>query len=115
MRTKLLYKFLFFRGTLDVGIIFSGSTLNLHTFSDIDWVTDLDSMRSTTGYILNAAEGPILWNFKLQSTVTASTMEAEYIAAFRVVQECMWIKGVLGEMNLTIDSITLYMDRESEI
>ena len=36
---------IYLRGTLDVGIIFSGSTLNLHALSDADWAGDLDSRR----------------------------------------------------------------------
>ena len=53
---------IYLRGTFDVGIIFSESTLNLHAFSDADWAGDLDSRRSTTGYVLNAARDPISWN-----------------------------------------------------
>ena len=50
---------------------------------------DLDSRRSTTGYVLYAARGPISWSSKLQSIVAATTMEAEYMAAFHVIQECV--------------------------
>ena len=42
-------------------------------------------------------------------------MSAEYVAAFHVIQECVWVKGVLSEMSLTVDPITLYMDSKSEI
>ena len=106
---------IYLRATIEVGITFSESTLNLHAFSDTDWAGDLDSRCSTTGYILYAAGGPISWNSKLQPAVAISTMEAEYIAAFHVIQECVWVKGVLGEMGLTIAPITLYMDSKSAI
>ena len=56
---------IYLRGTLDVGIIFSASTLNLHAFSDADWAEDLDFRCSTTGYVLYEAEGPISWSAKL--------------------------------------------------
>ena len=70
-----------------MGIIFSGSILNLHAFSDADWAGDLDSR-------LYAAGCPISWSStKLQSTVAASTMEAEYMVACHVIQECVWVKG----------------------
>ena len=83
---------IYLRGTLNVGIIFSGSTLNLYAFSDADWAGDLDSRRSTNGYVLYAA-GVQLWRSKLQYTVAASTMEAEYIAAFHVIQNVYWSSG----------------------
>ena len=43
-------------------------------------------------------------------------MEAEYMAAFGAIQELIWIKGVLGELEFNyIDPITLYMDSKSVI
>ena len=91
------------------------STLNLHAFSDADWIGALDSRRSKTGYVLNATGGLISWTSKLESTVAASNIESEYNAVFHVVQEYMCVKGVLGEMCLTVNSITLYMDIKSAI
>jgi hypothetical protein len=80
------------------------------SYSDADCGGDLDSRRSTTGYVVYAAGGPIIWQSKLQSTVAVSTMEAEYMAAFGAIQELIWIKGVLGEIGFNyIDPITLYM------
>ena len=52
-----------------------------------------DSRRSTTGYVVFAAGGPIARQSKLQTTVAASIMEAEYMAAFSAIQECVWVKG----------------------
>ena len=63
--------------------------LNMHAFADADWAEDLDSRRSTTGYVVFAAGEPIAWQSKLQSTVAASTMEAKYMAAFNSNQECV--------------------------
>ena len=55
----LIRLLIYFRGTIEVDIIFSVSTLNLHAFSDADSAGDLDSRRSTTRCILYAAGGPI--------------------------------------------------------
>ena len=46
--------------------------LNLFGYSDADWAGDLDSRRSTTGYVVYAAGGPIAWQSKLQTTVACS-------------------------------------------
>ena len=102
--------------TSAIGIQFNDRKLNLHAFSDADWAGDLDSRRSTTGYVVFAAGGPIAWQSKLQSTVAASTMEAEYMAAFNAIQECVWIKGVMDEIGLSLDRpITLFMDSKSAL
>ena len=37
------------------------------------------------------------------------------MTAFHVIQECVWVKELLGEMGLTIALITLYMDSKCSI
>ncbi len=68
----------------------------MYAYSDVDWAGDLNSRKSTTGYVLYAANGPIAWQSKLQTTIVVSTMEAEYMAAFGAIQELIWTKEVLG-------------------
>ena len=55
----------FERRTAQRGIKFSGDDLNLSGYSDANWAGDLDSRRSTTGYVIYAAGGPIAWQSKL--------------------------------------------------
>jgi hypothetical protein len=79
-------------------IEFKGSELDLHAFSDADWAGDILTRRSTTGYIIFAAGGPISWQSKLQTTVATSSMESEYMAMYAGMQELVWIRGVLKEL-----------------
>ena len=58
----------FLRSTPDIGIELKNNELDLHAYSDADWAG-------------------IAWQSKLQTTVAASTMEAEYMAAFNAIQE----------------------------
>ena len=107
---------IYLRGTAEVGIRFTGDDLRVYGYSDADWAGDLDSRRSTTGYVIYAAGGPIAWQSKLQSTIAVSTMEAEYMAAFGAIQELIWTKGVLSEMGFDyIDPMILHMDAQSAI
>ena len=89
----LIRLLLYLRSTPTIGLKFYGTELNLFSYSDADWAGDLDSRRSTTGYVVYAAGGPIAWQSKLQTTVAVSTIEAEYMAAFGAIQELIW-KGV---------------------
>ena len=110
----LLRVLIYLRGTAQRGIKFSGDDLNLSGYSDADWAGDLDSRRSTTGYVIYAAGGPIAWQSKLQTTIAVSTMEAEYMAAFGAIQELIWTKGVLSEMKFDyVDPMILLMDSKS--
>ena len=94
----LLRVLIYLRGTAERGIRYTGDDLNVYAYSDADWAGDLDSRRSTTGYVVYAAGGPIAWQSKLQTTIAVSTMEAEYMAAFGAIQELIWTKGVLSEL-----------------
>jgi hypothetical protein len=76
-------------------LFYSCSSLNLHVYSDSDWASDLDTRRSTSGYVVMMAGGPISWMSKLQSIVATSSMEAVYVAPFPSVQEVAWIRVVL--------------------
>ena len=88
--------------------------MRMYAYSDADWAGDLDTRRSTTGYVIYAAGGPIAWQSKLQSTIAVSTMEAEYMAAFGAIQELIWTKGVLSELGFDyVDPMILHMDSQS--
>jgi hypothetical protein len=105
---------IYLRGTAERGIRYSGDDMRVYAYSDADWAGDLDTRRSTTGYVIYAAGGPIAWQSKLQSTVAVSTMEAEYMAAFGAIQELIWTKGVLSEIGFDyVDPMILHMDSQS--
>jgi hypothetical protein len=104
----------YLRGTPEVGIRYTGDDLKVYAYSDADWAGDLDSRKSTTGYVVYAAGGPIAWQSKLQTTIAVSTMEAEYMAAFGAIQELIWTKGVLGEIGFDyVGPMILHMDSQS--
>jgi heptaprenylglyceryl phosphate synthase len=52
----------------------------MHIFTDSDWAGNELTRRSTTGYVVFAAGGPIAWQSKLQKTVSTSSMQAAYQA-----------------------------------
>ena len=66
----------------------------LECFVDMDfalgWSTnesdDPDSVYSRTGYIIKYNNCPILWASKLQSEISLSTTEAEYIALSQAIR-----------------------------
>jgi hypothetical protein len=110
----LLRVLIYLRGTAERGIRYTGDDLNVYAYSDADWAGDLDSRRSTTGYVVYAAGGPIAWQSKLQTTIAVSTMEAEYMAAFGAIQELIWTKGVLSELEFAyVGPMILHMDSKS--
>lgn len=64
--------------TKHLGIMYSKcKDLNLVGFSDSDYASDIDTRRSTSGYIFKLSNGPITWMSKRQACVSLSTAEAE--------------------------------------
>ena len=105
------------RATVDYGIQYSGHQLKTEAYSDSDWGGDLDTRKSTTGYTLRIANGPVSWSSKLQTTLASSSMEAEYMAGYEVVAEIVWAVGVCREIGVKLSDgpINVYMDNKSAI
>ncbi|OMO59210.1 Integrase, catalytic core [Corchorus capsularis] len=76
---KWIFRYL--RGTSKMCLSFGTTQTILEGFTDADMAGDLDSRKSTSGYIFTFAGGAISWQSKLQKCVALSTTEAEYIAA----------------------------------
>jgi hypothetical protein len=54
--------------------------LELLSYVDADYGSNLIDRRSTTGYVFVFCHGPISWQSQKQPTLALSTIEAEYMA-----------------------------------
>ena len=70
----VLYILRYVSDTRGEGIVFPNTTHSqpLVAYSDADWAGDLDTGRSTTGYIVYLWGAPIAWQSRLQPTVATS-------------------------------------------
>ncbi|KAH9783052.1 Integrase catalytic domain-containing protein [Citrus sinensis] len=59
--------------------------------------------------------GPVSWRSILQSTITLSTTEVEYVAATEAVKEAIWLKGLLGDLRVIQENIAVFCDNQSAI
>ncbi len=110
----MTYLLQYIRGTVRKGIRFSGKSFDMHIFTDADWAGDTVSRRSTTGYIVFAAGGPLTWQSILQVTVSTSSMQSEYQAMYAGMQELVWLRGVLAELGLRLYEPTpFFLDSQS--
>ena len=51
----------------------------------------------------------------LQSTVTLSTTEAEYMVVAEGVKEALWLRGLLGDFGVKQERVRLMCDSQSAI
>lgn len=98
----------YLRGTSDFGITYKVGKpgtdgLNFHGYCDSDWAGDEDDRRSTSGYILLAAEAAVSWRSRRQNTVATSSTEAEYVSCAGTSKETLWVRQLLAELQLFYD------------
>lgn len=112
---KRILKYL--KNTINFGILFhSDGTYQLNAYSDADFAGDIDSRRSTTGYVFIFGGGAISWCSERQKSVSLSTTESEYMAASQCIREMVWINNALQEiLNGKLQTINFFMDNQSAI
>ena len=82
---------------------------------DSDFAGDLDKRKSATGYVFTLAGASVSWVSKLQTVVTLSTTEAEYMAATQTCKEAIWIQRLLEELGHKQEKISMYCDSQSAL
>jgi hypothetical protein len=91
----------YIKGTLDYGVWFNyNQEFNFHGFSDSDWGGSLDDMKSTSGYCFTLGSGMFSWSSKKQDIVAQSTAEAEFIAAAAAVNQALWLRKILVDLQM---------------
>ena len=105
----------YLKKTADIGLCFKKGQIKLSGFCDADLAGDLDSSRSTSGYVFNIGGTAISWRSQLQSIVSLSTTEAEYVAVAEAVKEKMWLENLLTELGHKQTDSVLWCDSQSAI
>lgn len=97
----MLHLLTYLKGTLTYKITYQcGGNIDLISFIDTDYAGDIDTCQSTSGYVFTMASGPVSWSAKRQPTVALSTMEAEYMALTRGVQQALWMFSFMSKVGL---------------
>lgn len=87
----------------------------LQAYTDADWGNDVDTRRSTSGYVFLKNGGAVAWSSRKQPTVALSTTEAEYMALSAVTQEALWWRGFIAELEGISSPLLINCDNKSAI
>lgn len=99
-----------------MGIHFtSGDRILGYCDSDYAGSGPLGKMKSTTGYVVIYANGPVTWCSRKQSVVATSTTEAEYISAAECCKDLQFLNTLFKELTDTTPKIDLHVDNQSAI
>ena len=97
---KRIFRYL--KGTLDFGLWYpKGNDLTLIAYSDTNWAGCVDDRKSISGTMFFLGSYLVSWSSKKQSSVSLSTIEAEYIAATTCCTQILWMKQTLQDIHVT--------------
>ena len=105
----------YLRGSLTSALVFRKSELGLQGYVDADNGGDVDSRKSTSGYVYTFGGTAISWVSRLQKIVALSSCEAEYVAITEATKEMIWLQTFLGELGQDHEWSVLYSDSQSVI
>jgi hypothetical protein len=92
------------------------SSTELTGYVDAAHATDLATRRSITGLVFMFCGGPLAYKSKIQSTVSTSSTEAEFIAAVHAAKLAKYLRSVLFELGHPQPGpTTLYEDNAAAI
>ena len=74
----------YLRGSLDTCLYFTGASLKLQGYVDVDFASDIDSRKSAAEFVFTLGGIAIFWASNLQKIVTLSTTEVEYVAQLKL-------------------------------
>jgi hypothetical protein len=99
----------YLKGTRTKGIVYGiqpnpvttddDAACHIKGYTDSDWVGDISTCKSTSGYLFLSAGAPIAWGSNKQPIVALSTCEAEYVAASDATREATWLRNLLAEID----------------
>ena len=98
----------YLKGTMDEGITLTpDKSQGFKCYVDADfagsWHKDeshlADGCLSRTGYVITYANCPIMWSSKMQSTISLSTTEAEYVALSTALRDVIYLMELTKEFN----------------
>eukprot|EP00253_Pinus_taeda_P007826 PITA_07826 len=104
-------------GTTEYGLWYpKGNNLIIQAFTDVDWARSVDDCKSTSGAAFYLGGCLVSWLRKKQTSISLSTVEAEYVAATAYCTQVLWMKQTLQDLQVQFsEPIPIFCDNTSAI
>lgn len=89
--------------------------LSLRSYSNLDWTSDPDEKRSTSGSCVFLGPNLVAWSSVKQSLVARSSTEIEYHALVHTTSKVLWMESLLQELSIPHLPQTLLCDNLSYV
>lgn len=97
-------------GTKSLGLRWTEGQCGMEGFVDSDFAGDLDGFKSTSGFVFLSGNTAVSWASKLQPVAALSTVEAEFISMCSGVQEALWLRKLITDVDGDPDATVIYTD-----
>jgi hypothetical protein len=88
----------YFKGTMSFGIHYSRHPAVLEGYSDTNWISDIDQIYATSGYVFTLGGDIVSWRSSKQTILTKSTMKVELTALDTAFAEAEWLRELLSDL-----------------
>nr|AAX96807.1 retrotransposon protein, putative, Ty1-copia sub-class [Oryza sativa Japonica Group]ABA92798.1 retrotransposon protein, putative, Ty1-copia subclass [Oryza sativa Japonica Group] len=108
----------YLKGTMELGLHYSGYPVILEGYSDSNWISDVDEIKATSGYVFTLGGGAVSWRSCKQTILTRSTMEAELAALDTATVEAEWLRDLLMDLPIVenpVPAILMNCDNQTVI
>ena len=103
---------------MNYGILYSGFPVVLEGYNDASWISDLDEIKSTSGYVFTLGGGVVAWKSSKQTLIATSTMESEFITLESAGKEVEWLRNFMSGIPLGMQltpSVSMHCDCQAVI
>ena len=76
---------------------------------------DMNTSRSTSGYVMTYVGGAVSWQSRLQKAMAISTTKAKHMASVKAGKEVIWMNEFIGELGVQQEEFQLYCNNQSAI
>nr|AAR87214.1 retrotransposon protein, putative, Ty1-copia sub-class [Oryza sativa Japonica Group] len=108
----------YLKGTVELGLHYTGYPAVLEGYSDSNWISDVDEIKATSGYVFTLGGGAVSWRSCKQTILTRSTMEAELTALDTATVEAEWLRDLLMDLPVVekpVPAILMNCDNQTTI
>lgn len=92
--------------------------LKVQGYVDASYKSDLDDLKSISGYVFMLAKGAVSWKTSKQSLTATSTFQAEYITIFEGTSHALWLRNFVARLGIvdTIEKpLPIYYDNAAAV
>jgi hypothetical protein len=105
----------YLHGSIRYGIHYSSQHAVLERYSDSNWISDVDGLCATNGYVFTIGGGAISWRPCKQTILTRSTIEAELAALDTTTAKAEWLRELLMDLSMVEKPIlTILMNYDNQ-